>query len=64
MATTTYGIPSSVEDDMTAGNFCAYAAEEMDEDGRFFRGMLIAIPSGLLLWAGLLRVAGEILHRL
>jgi hypothetical protein len=59
----TCGITISVEESMNAGNLCG-CAEDFDQDGRFFRGIMIAIPSGLLLWAGLLRIAGEVLHRM
>jgi hypothetical protein len=65
MATTaTCNITASiVEEQMNTCGACGYS-DELNVNGHFFRGVLIAIPAGLLLWAGLLRVAGEVLHRL
>ena len=37
---------------------------EQEEESHLFLGVMIALPAGLMLWAGVLRVAVEIAHRL
>lgn len=43
---------------------CGCLLEEEEEESHLFVGMMIAVPAGLVLWAGALRVALEIAHRL
>ncbi len=38
--------------------------QEEDEESHLFRAVMIAVPAGLMLWAGVLRIAVVIAHRL
>ena len=40
------------------------SCEPEEEKSHLFLGIMIALPAGLMLWAGALRVAVEIAHRL
>ena len=63
-STATCDMSALAEEMMMSDGSCGCAAEELPTDSHLFRGILIAIPAGLLAWAGLLRIAGEVLHRL
>jgi hypothetical protein len=62
-STATCDMNALSEENMNTGVSCG-CANELNEDTHFFRGIMIAIPAGLLAWAGLLRVVGEVIHRL
>ena len=42
---------------------CA-CTEEVAQEGNFFRGIFVAVPAGLVLWFGLLKLATIIVHHI
>ena len=62
-STATCNVNALSEEMMSLANSCG-CNEEITGENHFFRGILIAIPAGLLAWAGLLRIVGEVLHRI
>lgn len=40
---------------------CECTREELG-DSNFFGGILLAVPAGLLLWVGALKLAGQLIH--
>ena len=38
--------------------------EESNQKGNFFRGILVAVPAGMAMWVGLLKLATVIAHHI
>lgn len=38
--------------------------EEAHQESKFFRGLLVAVPAGLAMWVGLLKLASVIAHHI
>ena len=41
-----------------------YGNEDAHQDSNFFRGILVAVPAGLAMWVGLLKLAAVIAHHI
>jgi hypothetical protein len=60
ISATTYPVESAAHDSCDVDCSCECTQQE-HEKNHFFRGILIAVPAGLALWAGILKVATVVL---
>jgi hypothetical protein len=58
----TYPVQSAVQNQADVQLSCECSREE-HEQNHFFRGILVAVPAGLVLWIGILKVAALVLSR-
>ena len=54
--------PNITEAHLNVSELCGCREPERLEGG-FFRGVFIAVPAGLVMWYGILRVVTEVVHR-
>ena len=66
-AATSYPSYSTTQTGLLSGNQmtieCA-CKEEAHQESNFFRGIFVAVPAGLAMWFGLLKLATAIVHHI
>ena len=66
-ATTSYPGYSPIHTGSTTGDQATFECacnEEAHQESNFFRGIFVAVPAGLAMWFGLLKLATAIVHHI